>query len=52
MPGDRSVSQLAADQHLASRYYLKLDTTLVARHVLSEVRVQFGGLCLVFNDHV
>ena len=52
MPGDRSVNQLAADQHLATRYYLKLDTTLVAWHALSEVRVQFGGLWLVFNDHV
>ena len=52
MPGDRSVSQLAADQHLAARYYLKLDTTLVAWHALSEVRVQFGGLYLVFNDPV
>ena len=31
-----------------TRYY-----TLVAWHALSEVRVpQFGGLCLVFNDHV
>ena len=52
MPGDRSVNQLAADQHLATRYYLNFDTTLVAWHALSEVRVQFGGLCLVFNDHV
>ena len=52
MPGDRSVNQLAADQQLASRYYLNFDTTLVAWHALSVVRVQFGGLCLVFNDHV
>ena len=50
--GDRLVNQLAADQHLATRYYLNFDTTLVAWHALSVVRVQFGGLCLVFNDHV
>ena len=54
-PGiDRWTCQLATDQHLATRYYLNFDTTLVAWHALSVlvVRVQFGGLCLVFNNHV
>ena len=53
MPGDQSVDryQLAADQHLATRYYMKLNISLVAWHALSVVGVQFGGLCLVFNDH-